>query len=79
MKHKIQFIGPGDYLTITDKDIKSDIFEMFDVSVSENKGAFKNQVIVHVKDQAELSGFLLALYNMHYTIIKLERTINQII
>jgi hypothetical protein len=72
----LHFDGPGRYLIVIKEKVSQDIFKMFPIKDARdalvNQDKHGNQLIIDIKDQSELMGLLNALYNNHYTIIKVE-------
>lgn len=77
MDKNIRFDGPGQYLVNTKEQIDPGFLEIFNIKIfnpADKKGnKLQNKFIIQVKDQAELSGFLNALYNSRYTLIGIDR------
>jgi hypothetical protein len=72
----LYFDGPGRYLIHIKENMGQDIFEMFAIKYAQddptNLNKKRNQLMIDIKDQSELLGFLNELYNHHYTLIKVE-------
>jgi hypothetical protein len=75
-KDDLHFDGRGWYLILIKEKVSQDIYEMFSVKDAQDDlvglDEHGNHLIIDIKDQSELMGLLNALYNNHYTIIKVE-------
>ncbi len=71
----ITFDGPGSYNIVVKEKLHADVLELMVDDFPENQFTKekKSQIILRVKDQAQLSGFLNILYDYHYTLLKIER------
>jgi hypothetical protein len=69
----IHFDGPGDYIIQTKEKFNPDSFCMFSFyERTINKSPFTStyELVLSIRDQSELMGFLNMLYDHHYTLIK---------
>ena len=73
METNVRFDGPGKYMVNTRERIDDSFLEIFNIHLitpsGQKEDPFYNQLIIKVRDQAELSGFLSALYNCRYTLL----------
>jgi len=75
IEDNIHFDGPGIYKILTKEALSPEIFEMYSLLEMEDsraRSSHKKQLLLNIKDQSELMGFLNMLYQLHYTILRVE-------